>query len=211
MVEKTHDNPAGLPAWGWVFLVAVTAVFVWSGIGPKERSTWWMEVAPALIGGPLLLFTHKRFPLTTLVYVLLGLHACILFVGGHYTYAEEPLFNALKESFGLARNYYDRVGHFAQGFVPALVVREVLLRTSPLRRGGWLFFLVTCVCLAISACYEFVEWWAALLLGSGADAFLGTQGDVWDTQWDMFMCLVGALCALLLLSRFHDRQVAGRT
>lgn len=205
---KARNSPfAPLPPWGWAVLTVAVGVFLWSSIGPKDRLTWWMEVFPALAAGILLLLTRRRFPLTPLVYTLVAVHACILFVGGHYTYAEVPAFTWLKESFGLARNYYDRVGHFAQGFVPAVAAREILLRTSPLRRGKWTFFLVTCVCLAVSACYEFLEWWSAVIMGQGADAFLGTQGDVWDTQWDMFLCLIGALCALMLLSRWHDRQL----
>lgn len=201
---------AGIPLWGWAFVAAVAAVFLWSAVGPRDRITWWMEVLPGLVAAPLLWGTRRRFPLTPLAYVLVGLHAVILFVGGHYTYAAVPLFNWLRDTFDLARNYYDRVGHFAQGFVPAILAREVLLRTSPLRRGGWTFFLVSCVCLAISACYEFVEWWAAVIMGGTAEAFLGTQGDVWDTQWDMFLCLVGALAAQLLLRRWHDRQLERR-
>jgi putative membrane protein len=145
------------------------------------------------------------------VLAFIAIHAAILCVGGRYTYAEVPAFNWLRDEFGLARNYYDRVGHFAQGFVPALVGREILIRNGVLPRGPWLFFLLTCACLAISACYEFIEWWAALALGQGADAFLGTQGDVWDTQWDMFMALVGAVCAQLLLARVHDRQLDAST
>jgi len=209
-MADTRGKLAGIPIWGWVYAAAVAAVFAWSAFGPKERLTWWLEVTPALLAAALLLATRRRFPLTPLLYVLIGLHACILFVGGHYTYAEEPFFSWLQQTFSLARNYYDRVGHFAQGFVPALAVREVLLRTSPLRRGGWLFVLVTAVCMSVSVVYEFVEWWSALLLGQGATAFLGTQGDVWDTQWDMFMCMVGALCALLAMARLHDRQMERR-
>jgi putative membrane protein len=152
--------------------------------------------------------TRRRFPLTPLAYRLIFLHSGILMLGGHYTYAEVPLGFWMRDAFGLARNHYDRIGHFAQGFVPAILAREILLRKTPLKPGGWLFFLVTCVCLAISACYEFIEWWTALASGSGADAFLGTQGDPWDTQWDMFLCLLGALTAQLTLSRLHDRQLA---
>ncbi len=179
-----------------------------SGFAPVDRATWCMEVAPIFVAVPLLCWSRTRFPLTPLVYRLVFLHALILMVGGHYTYAKVPLGFWLQELFGFARNHYDRIGHLAQGFVPALVVRELLLRTSPLRPGRWLFTLVTCVCLAISACYEFIEWWAALLLGQGADAFLGTQGDPWDTQWDMFLAFIGAMVAQLLLSRLHDRQLA---
>jgi len=192
-----------------VLLGLLAAVFVWSAWQPHDRFTWWLEVMPVLIALPVLGLTGRRFPLTRLVYVLILLHAVILLVGGHYTYAEMPLFNWLRDEYGLARNYYDRVGHVAQGFVPAIVTREILLRTSPLRPGKWLFFLVACVCLAISACYEFLEWWVALASGSDAVAFLATQGDVWDTQWDMFLCLLGAVAALTLLSRRHDAELRG--
>jgi putative membrane protein len=157
---------------------------------------------------PILVATRRSFPLTSLAYVLISVHACILMLGGHYTYAEVPLGDWLKDALHLARNPYDRIGHFAQGFVPAILAREILIRKTPLRSGGWLFFLVSCVCLAISACYEFVEWWTAVASGSAADAFLGSQGDPWDTQWDMFTCLLGALTAQLTLSRVHDRQLA---
>jgi putative membrane protein len=189
-------------------LAVVAAIFVWSGIGPRERLTWWLEVLPVLVAVPLLLLTWRRFPLTTLAYVLIALHATILMVGGHWTYARVPLGFWVQEAFGLARNHYDRLGHFAQGFVPAILVREVLLRKTPLRRGGWLFFLVCSVCLAISAVYEFTEWWAALAGGEAAESFLGTQGDVWDTQWDMFLAFCGSILAQLTLGRPHDRQLA---
>ena len=191
----------------WSLAAAVAIVFVWSGWHPKDRLTWVLEVFPAVLAAPLLFATRKRFPLTTLVYVLIAIHACILMVGGRYTYAEVPLFNWIRDAFDLSRNHYDRLGHFAQGFVPAMLAREILLRKTPLRRGAWLFFLVTCVCLAISAVYEFVEWWTALATGEAATAFLGTQGDPWDTQWDMFLALIGALTAQLALSRVHDRQL----
>lgn len=179
-----------------------------SGIGPYDRTTWWLEVFPVLLGIPILLLTGRRFPLTHLLYTLLAIHALILVLGGHYTYARVPLGHWAQEMFGFARNHYDRLGHFAQGFVPAILAREILLRTSPLRPGRWLFVLVTAVCLAFSACYEFFEWWAALAGGEAADAFLGTQGDVWDTQWDMFLALLGALTAQVLLGRAHDRALA---
>ena len=191
-----------------VLLVLLALVLAWSGLAPKDRFTWLLEVAPVLIGVPLLIATHRRFPLTPLLYVLLFLHAVLLAVGGRYTYAEVPLGFWVRDALGLARNHYDRLGHFAQGFVPAILAREILLRKTPLRPGRWLFFLVTCVCLAISACYEFVEWWTALATGEAATAFLGTQGDPWDTQWDMFLALVGALVAQLTLARVHDRQLA---
>lgn len=189
-------------------LAAVLAALAISAIGPHDRLTWWLEVAPVLLALPVLLATRRRFPLTPLLYVLVALHAAVLCLGGHYTYAEVPLGFWARDLLGLSRNPYDRLGHFMQGFVPALVVREILVRTSPLRPGRWLAVLGTGVVLSLSAIYEFVEWWAALALGQGADAFLGTQGDPWDTQWDMFMCLVGAVLALLLLRGVHDRQLA---
>lgn len=187
-------------------LVLGVAVVV-SGIAPRDRATWWMEVAPVLLVLPLLWWTRDRFPLTPLLTLLIAIHGVILCYGAHYTYAEVPLGHWVRDTLGLSRNHYDRLGHFAQGFVPAIAVREVLLRCTPLQRGGWLFFLVTAVCLAISALYELIEWWAALAFGGGADAFLGTQGDVWDTQSDMFLCLIGALVAQLTLARVHDRQL----
>jgi len=190
-----------------ILLVVGAALLVLSGIGPHDRVTWVLEVAPILIGGPILVATARRFPLTPLAYRLIFVHALILMLGGHYTYAEVPLGFWMQRALGLARNPYDRVGHLAQGFVPAILVREILLRRSPFGPGRWLTFLVLCVCLAISAAYELVEWWAAMIGGEGADAFLGTQGDQWDTQWDMFIALVGAATALLLLSRRHDRQI----
>jgi len=191
-----------------LLLVSLTAILVWSGIGPREIGTWWLEVAPVLIGIPILVATYRRFPLTPLAYVLVWLHAIILMIGGHYTYAEVPLFNWVRDTFGLARNHYDRIGHFAQGFVPVILAREILLRTSPLRPGKWLFFLVCCVALAISAFYELIEWWAALLTSpETGTAFLGTQGDVWDTQWDMFLALVGAVAAQLCLGKLQQKQI----
>jgi putative membrane protein len=191
-----------------MLLLGVGAVlFVWSGIGPYDRTTWILEVAPVVVAVPLLLATARRFPLTPLAYRLIFVHACILMLGGHYTYARVPLGFWAQELFGFARNHYDRLGHFAQGFVPAILAREILLRRTPLPRGGWLFFLVTCTCLAISACYEFIEWWAALLGGESATDFLGTQGDVWDTQWDMLLATLGAIAAQLTLARRHDREL----
>ncbi len=188
-------------------LFLVLAVLAWSGWQPKDLFTWFLEVAPVLIGLPLLMLTFRRFPLTFLAYALLAFHAAILMVGGHYTYAEMPLFSWLRDTFELSRNHYDRVGHIAQGFIPAIVVREILLRRSPLQPGKWLFFLVASVCLAISACYEFLEWWVALASGDEAVAFLATQGDVWDTQWDMFLALCGAVASQLMFARLHDRQL----
>jgi putative membrane protein len=188
--------------------MAVLAVgLVVSGSAPLERGTWLLEVFPVLIVMPILWFTRRRFPLTRLLYVLIGVHALILMVGGHYTYARVPAGFWLQDALHLARNHYDRLGHFAQGFIPAIAARELLLRRTALARGGWLFTLVCACALAISACYEFIEWWTALLLGSGADEFLATQGDVWDTQWDMFMAFAGAIIAQLALSRWHDAQL----
>jgi putative membrane protein len=198
--ERNRRYPVAL-------LILVVVALVLSGLTPYARGTWWLEIFPILIGVPILVATHRRFPLTNLLYTLLAIHALILIVGGHYTYARVPLGFWARDLFGFARNHYDRVGHFAQGFVPAILAREILLRTSPLRPGRWLFVLVTAVCLAFSACYEFIEWWAALAGGEGAQAFLGTQGDVWDTQWDMFFALIGAITAQLTLSRVHDRAL----
>ncbi len=188
-------------------LAAVLLVLVWSGIGPYDRYTWFLEVTPVLIALPLLGFTYFRFRLTTLLYALIAAHAVILLVGGHYTYARVPLFDWLRDALGLERNHYDRVGHFAQGFVPAMITREILLRTTPLKRGRMLFFLVVCVCLAISAVYELIEWIAAELPGDAAADFLGTQGDPWDTQKDMALAGVGAVTAQLALRRAHDRAL----
>lgn len=185
----------------------VTLVFIWSAIGPHDRLTWWMEVMPAIIAAALLIPTANKFPLTPLLYTLVAVHAVILIVGGHYTYAHVPIGNWIKEVFGTARNSYDGLGHFAQGFIPAMAARELLLRTSPLRPGKWLFTLIILGCLGISAIYELIEWAAAVIMGGSADEFLGTQGDVWDTQKDIFLAGVGAIAALLLLSRLHDRQL----
>jgi putative membrane protein len=179
-----------------------------SAVNPHDWGTWFLEVLPVLVGGPLLVATHRRFPLTPLLYRLLFLHALILILGGHYTYARVPPGDWARDLFDLSRNHYDRVGHLAQGFVPAILAREILIRRSPLRPGGWLFFLVLCVCLAFSAFYELAEGAAALVGGESAEAFLGTQGDVWDTQWDMFLALLGAFASQLLLSRRHDAELS---
>jgi putative membrane protein len=184
------------------------AVFVWSLIHPHDYPTWFLEVFPAMIGLIVMTATYRRFPLTTMVYVLILLHAIVLMVGGHYTYAEVPIGNWVRDHFHLARNDYDRLGHFFQGFVPAMVAREVLIRNRVVRRrGGWLPFLVFSICMMISALYELLEYAVAVASGSGAVAFLATQGDVWDTQEDMLTCLIGAIVALVLLSRWHDRQM----
>ena len=192
---------------GLVLASAVAAVLLWSAIGPTDRLTWLMEVIWVLIGVPLLMLSWKRFPLTRLLYVLIALHCVLLIVGGHYTYAQVPLGNWVQDWLDLSRNHYDRLGHFTQGFVPAILARELLLRLTPLKRGGWLFYLVLAAALSFSAFFELIEWWAALIWGGDADAFLATQGDPWDTQWDMFLALIGAFSAQLLLSRWHDREL----
>jgi len=205
--SSASGTPTQSPAFPLALLgIDLVALFI-SGIGPHDRFTWFLEVAPFLIVVPILIATWKRFPLTKLLYALIAVHAIVLMVGGHYTYALVPLGEWMKQAFHLARNDYDRIGHFAQGFIPAIAVREVLLRTSPLKRGKWLSFLSVCVCLAGSACYEFFEWWTSVATGTAATAFLGTQGDPWDTQSDMFACLVGATLAVILLSRLHDRAL----
>jgi putative membrane protein len=182
---------------------------VLSGIAPFDRTTWWLEIFPILLVVPLLLVTASRFPLTPLLYRLILIHALILIVGGHWSYARVPVGFWVQELLGWQRNPYDRLGHLAQGFIPAMAAREIFRRRIPLPAGRWLAFLVVATCLALSACYELVEWWAALALGQGADEFLGTQGDPWDTQWDMFLALVGAILAQLTLSRLHERQLRG--
>lgn len=198
--------------WGRPALLAfVLAVLVWSGIDPRDRFTWFLEVAPVLIAVPILMITANRFRWTSLAYGLMTVHAVILMVGGHYTYAEVPLGFWIQNALDLSRNHYDRIGHFAQGFVPAILIREVLLRRSPLAGSRWLGFLTVSVALAFSASYELIEWLTAETSGSAADAFLGTQGDVWDTQWDMFLALLGAITALATLGRIHRRQVTAMT
>ncbi|WP_319024870.1 DUF2238 domain-containing protein [Nisaea sediminum] len=188
--------------------IAVALVCLWSYVGAADRLTWWMEALPVLIVYPLLWSVRRRFPLTPLLSLLIALHAVILLVGAHYTYAEVPLFHWIREAFDLSRNHYDRVGHLAQGFIPAIAIRELLLRTSPLRPGRWLFAIILFSVLGVSASYELLEWLAAVLVGGDADAFLATQGDVWDTQKDMALAGTGAILAQLLLARFHDRQIA---
>ncbi|MEE8169907.1 MAG: DUF2238 domain-containing protein [Phycisphaerae bacterium] len=195
----------------WALLAGGGGVLIWSGIQPHDRFTWLLEVAPAVIGAVILVSTFRRFRFSELAYVLMWLHAVVLMIGGHYTYAEVPFFNWLQDVFDLSRNHYDRLGHLMQGFAPAIVAREILLRTSPLRPGKWLFVLVTCVCLSISAAYELLEWGVARATGSAADAFLGTQGDMWDTQADMALALIGAIGAQVLLGGWHDRAMTPRT
>jgi putative membrane protein len=192
-----------------IWLSIYFVVLAWSGIAPKDYYTWLLEVAPAVMGFAVLAATYRTFPLTPLLYALILLHCVILMVGGHYTYAEVPLFDAIKPLFGFERNNYDKLGHFAQGFVPAIVAREVLIRKAVVAAPRWRNFLIVCVCLAISATYELIEWGVAVTSDEAASAFLGTQGYVWDTQSDMAFALLGAISALLLLGRWHDRQLTG--
>ena len=192
----------------YLWLTIFFAVLIWSGIHPKDYFTWFLEVVPALIGFVLIVATYRSFPLTPLLYTLILIHMIILMVGGHYTYAEVPLFDWIKEVLHQSRNNFDKVGHFFQGFEPAILAREILIRKEIVtRRGVWLNYIVLSIVLAFSAFYELVEWWVALATGEGAEAFLGTQGYVWDTQSDMMWCLVGGITALLLLSRWHDREL----
>ena len=185
-----------------------TVVLVWSGINPKDELIWVLEVSPAVIGAVVLALTYQFFQLTPLVYTLILIHCIILMIGGHYTYAEVPFFDYLSELFGLSRNDYDKLGHFAQGFVPALIAREIILRKNIIQGKAWQIFFILCCCLALSAFYELIEWWVALISGQDAEAFLGTQGYIWDTQSDMAFALLGALTALLTLSKLHDQQLA---
>ena len=190
-----------------IWLIIYSLVLIWSGINPKDYFTWLLEVFPALIGLIILAATYNKFRLTPLAYILILVHCIILMVGGHYTYAEVPLFNLIRDTFGMARNNYDKIGHLAQGFIPAIIAREILLRKKVVTQQGWMNFLVICICLAISAFYELIEWWAALLSGEAAEDFLGTQGYIWDTQSDMGLALLGAIISLLILSRLHDKQM----
>jgi putative membrane protein len=185
----------------------VLAALVVSGVKPYDRATWWLEVAPVLIGLPILVATHQRYPLTGLLYCLIAVHALVLIYGGAYTYARVPLGFWLEDALGFERNPYDRIGHFMQGFVPAMIAREILVRGGFVNGRRMLAFVCVCIALAVSAFYELIEWWAALAFGQGAHEFLGTQGDPWDTQADMFFALVGASASLFLLSRLHDRQI----
>lgn len=193
--------------WIAIFLLVLT----WSAIEPADRLTWWMEVIPAILGLGVLVMTRQRFPLTELVYFLILIHAIILMVGGHYTYAEVPVGDWLRDFTGGERNNYDKLGHLAQGFVPFMIAREIMIRNKVVTVRAWLNFLLLCIVLALSAFYELIEWWAALLSAEAADAFLGTQGYVWDTQSDMLWALSGGILALLTLSRWHDRQISDIT
>jgi putative membrane protein len=206
--EPVSHSPLGSRLALIAFMVMAVIGLTISGMEPRDRGTWWLEVLPVVIALPLLGWTHERFPLTWLAYGLVTVHALILMIGGHYTYAQVPAGFWAQHAFDLSRNHYDRLGHFAQGFVPAILAREILLRKTPLRPGGWLSVLVVAVCMSVSVLYEFIEWWTALIAGEGATEFLGTQGDVWDTQWDMFFATIGAITSLLLLSRTHDRALS---
>lgn len=202
-IEATSISRRSISLW----LIIFFSVLIWSGIKPHDIFTWLLEVLPAILGLVILVLTYKRFRFTELVYWLILIHSVILMIGGHYTYAEVPLFNWISDTFELGRNHYDKVGHFAQGFIPAIIAREILIRKSPLKRGKWLFFIVVCICLAMSAFYEFVEWWVAVASGTAAEAFLGTQGYVWDTQSDMLMAFLGAIISLIFLGKLHDRSL----
>jgi putative membrane protein len=191
-----------------VLLIAALLATALSAVAPFDWLTWWMEAVPVLIAVPILLATYRRHPLTPLLYRLIFLHMLVLLFGAHYSYARVPLGFWMEDLFGFGRNHYDRIGHFMQGFMPAILSREILLRAGVVRRGGWLFFICVCICLAFSAFYELIEWWSAVAAGDATLEFLGTQGDVWDAQWDMLFALIGGVCSLLLLSRLHDRQLA---
>jgi putative membrane protein len=191
----------------WILLTTFIIGLSISAINPHDYFTWILEVFPGIIGLLILVFTFKKFRFTDLVYILILVHCFILFVGGHYTYAEVPLFEWIKDTFHQSRNNYDKVGHFAQGFVPALIVRELFIRQQIVKKGSWLTFLTICVCLSISVFYEFLEWFVAIASGQSADAFLGTQGYVWDTQSDMLYAFIGALCMAIILSGFHNKQI----
>jgi len=194
--------------WHLALLGSFLLILLWSVIHPRSYFIWILEVFPAIIGAIVLIAIYPTIKLTMLLYCLIWLHALVLILGGHWTYADMPLFNWLRDEFGLARNYYDRLGHVMQGLAPAIISREVFLRNKIVNGRGWLFFIVSCICLAISAFYELIEWWVAVSSGTAADEFLATQGDVWDTQWDMFMALCGAVAGQLLLARWHERQLA---
>ena len=212
MHMPTRDRaavPDRMPPRGerWLLVAVTLAALVVSGVIARDRLTWFLETIWAMVGLVVIAWRWQRFPLTRLLSWLLVLHALVLIHGGAYTYAQTPAGFWLQDLLGTQRNPWDRVGHLMQGFVPAILARELLLRLTPLRRGGWLFYLVVAACLSFSAFFELIEWWSALIYGADADAFLATQGDPWDTQWDMFMCLCGAIASLLLLSRWHDRQL----
>lgn len=207
MIQPLNEYLLEIITIRYLWLTIFAAVFIWSGINPKDQFTWFLEVLPALIGVVALTLTYTSFRLTNLVYSLILIHCVILMVGGHYTYADVPLFDYLKELMGSSRNNYDKLGHFAQGFVPALITREIILRKNIIKGRNWQNFFIICFCLGFSAFYELIEWWVALASGQGAVEFLGTQGYIWDTQSDMGLALLGAIIALISLSRYHDTQL----
>jgi putative membrane protein len=192
----------------FLWLLVFVLVLIWSAIRPHDYFTWFLEVLPAILGILILALTFREFQFTSLAYRLILIHSIILMIGGHYTYAEVPIFNWIRDAFDMSRNNYDKVGHFAQGFFPAIIAREILIRKALLKQGKLLSFIVVCICLAISAFYELVEWWVVIVTGSAAEAFLGTQGDIWDTQSDMFFALIGAITSLIFLSKIHDNALS---
>ena len=192
----------------WILIILFLLGLALSAINPHDYFTWFLEVFPGIIALLILLFTFKKFSFTYFTYVLILVHCYILFVGGHYTYAEVPAFNWIREIFHQSRNNYDKLGHFAQGFVPAMIVRELIIRLEVLKRGYWLSFLTVCVCVTISVLYEFFEWFVAIVSGQSAESFLGTQGYVWDTQSDILFCMIGAICMVIFFSKFHDKQIS---
>ena len=192
----------------YLWILIFFTVLIWSGINPKDQFTWFLEIFPAIIGFFILAYTYNSFRLTRLVYTLILIHCIILMVGGHYTYAQVPLFDTIKELLNQDRNNYDKIGHLAQGFIPALITREILIRKSIITYAKWRNFFIVCFCLALSAFYELVEWWVALSSGEDAESFLGTQGYIWDTQSDMAMALLGSILALILLNKIHDKQIS---
>lgn len=191
----------------FLWILIFFSVLIWSGINPKDQFTWVLEILPAIIGFIVIIFTYKTFKLTTLVYILILIHSIILMIGGHYTYAEVPLFDTIKELLGQTRNDYDKIGHLAQGFIPAIITREILIRKNIIPKVKWQNFFIVCFCLAFSAFYEIIEWWVAILSKEDAESFLGTQGYIWDTQSDMALALFGSILALILLSKYHNKQL----
>lgn len=190
-----------------ILLVMLLSILIWSVIEPKDLFIWFLEVLPVIIGVSVLICIYAKYRFSNFIYVLITVESIILIVGGHYTYAEMPIFNWIRDTFDLSRNYYDRLGHFMQGFIPAMIAREIIIRNKVINKKKYLSFIVICICLAISASYELIEFVVAKLTGNAADAFLGTQGDVWDTQWDMLMALIGSVTALSLFSRYHDKKL----
>ncbi|EMU52175.1 MULTISPECIES: DUF2238 domain-containing protein [Clostridium] len=191
-----------------ILLVMLLSILIWSVIEPKDLFIWFLEVLPVIIGVSVLICIYPKYRFSNFIYVLITIESIILIVGGHYTYAEMPIFNWIRDTFDLSRNYYDRLGHFMQGFIPAMIAREIIIRNKVINKKKYLSFIVICICLAISASYELIEFVVAKLTGNAADAFLGTQGDVWDTQWDMLMALIGSVTSLSLFSRYHDKKLA---